>query len=197
VGRPGCPRPEPPKSWPGLCKPGHFFSGENEVIAGGVDSPFVSSADGSGASVGVVQWPTSTAPGALALHLRRDEPWFVQQALSRGRPIHDCRCDLLSLGIELGHPQDRHRRVPECKAPDGEIGERPAVKKAMAMGPEFREDPASISAEEQARRRKIVADQRAQQPSATKSRDGDSRYLVRSSAPQVGGGGLFDLGLQK
>ena len=31
-----------------------------------------------------------------------------------------------------------------------EIGERPAVKKAMAMGPEFREDPASISPEEQA-----------------------------------------------
>ena len=43
-----------------------------------------------------------------------------------------------------------------------EIGERPAVKKAMALGPEFREDPASISAEEQARRQKIVADQRAQ-----------------------------------
>jgi hypothetical protein len=32
----------------------------------------------------------------------------------------------------------------------------------MALGPEFREDPASISAEEQARRTKIVADQRAQ-----------------------------------
>ena len=32
----------------------------------------------------------------------------------------------------------------------------------MAMGPEFREDPASISSEEQARRRKLVADQRAQ-----------------------------------
>jgi GSH-dependent disulfide-bond oxidoreductase len=43
-----------------------------------------------------------------------------------------------------------------------EIGERPAVKKAMAMGPEFREDPASIGVEEQARRRKLVADQRAQ-----------------------------------
>ncbi len=43
-----------------------------------------------------------------------------------------------------------------------EIGARPAVKKAMAMGPEFREDPATISAEEQARRRKLVADQRAQ-----------------------------------
>jgi GST-like protein len=43
-----------------------------------------------------------------------------------------------------------------------EIGERPAVKKAMALGPEFREDPASISAEEQARRQKLVGDQRAQ-----------------------------------
>src|SRR5437660_1359345 len=43
-----------------------------------------------------------------------------------------------------------------------EIGERAAVKKAMAMGPEFRVDPASISSEEQARRRKLVADQRAQ-----------------------------------
>jgi hypothetical protein len=32
----------------------------------------------------------------------------------------------------------------------------------MALGPEFREDPASISPEEQARRRKLVADQRAQ-----------------------------------
>ena len=43
-----------------------------------------------------------------------------------------------------------------------EVGERPAVKKAMAMGQEFREDPASISPEEQARRRKVVAGQRAQ-----------------------------------
>ena len=38
----------------------------------------------------------------------------------------------------------------------------PAIKKAMAMGPEFREDPASISAEEQVRRKTLVADQRAQ-----------------------------------
>ena len=43
-----------------------------------------------------------------------------------------------------------------------EIGDRPAVKKAMALGPEFRENPASISAEEQARRQKLIADQRAQ-----------------------------------
>jgi hypothetical protein len=32
----------------------------------------------------------------------------------------------------------------------------------MALGPEFREDPASISTEEQDRRRKLVGDQRAQ-----------------------------------
>jgi GST-like protein len=43
-----------------------------------------------------------------------------------------------------------------------EMAERPAVKKAMALGPEFREDPASISPEEQDRRRKLVGDQRAQ-----------------------------------
>jgi GSH-dependent disulfide-bond oxidoreductase len=43
-----------------------------------------------------------------------------------------------------------------------EVGERPAVKKAMALGPEFREDPATISAEEQERRQKLVGDQRAQ-----------------------------------
>jgi GSH-dependent disulfide-bond oxidoreductase len=43
-----------------------------------------------------------------------------------------------------------------------EVGQRPAVQKAMALGPEFREDPASISPEETERRRAIVADQRAQ-----------------------------------
>src|SRR6201985_1239718 len=43
-----------------------------------------------------------------------------------------------------------------------EIGERPAVKKARPLAPEFREAPASISAEEQPRRQKLVADQRAQ-----------------------------------
>jgi GST-like protein len=51
---------------------------------------------------------------------------------------------------------------PNVKRWLADIGERPAVKKAMALGPEFREDPASISAEEQARRQKLVADQRAQ-----------------------------------
>lgn len=39
---------------------------------------------------------------------------------------------------------------------------RPAVQKAMAMGPEFREDPATITPEEQARRAGILANQRAQ-----------------------------------
>ncbi|HTX49886.1 MAG TPA: glutathione S-transferase N-terminal domain-containing protein [Caulobacteraceae bacterium] len=38
---------------------------------------------------------------------------------------------------------------------------RPAVQKAMAMGPKFREDPASITPEEQARRAGILANQRA------------------------------------
>jgi GST-like protein len=42
------------------------------------------------------------------------------------------------------------------------LAARPAIQKAMALGPEFREDPASISVEEQARRAKIVANQRAQ-----------------------------------
>lgn len=51
---------------------------------------------------------------------------------------------------------------PNVKRWLDEIGARPAVKKAMAMGPEFREDPASISAEEKARRQKLVAHQRAQ-----------------------------------
>ena len=51
---------------------------------------------------------------------------------------------------------------PNVKHRLEEIGERPAVKKAMVLGPGFRENPASISAEEQQRRRAIVADQRAQ-----------------------------------
>jgi GSH-dependent disulfide-bond oxidoreductase len=51
---------------------------------------------------------------------------------------------------------------PNVKSWLEEMGARPAVKKAMALGPEFREDPASISPDEQERRRKLVADQRAQ-----------------------------------
>jgi hypothetical protein len=44
-----------------------------------------------------------------------------------------------------------------------EIGERPAVKKAMAAGPEYREDPATIAAEERERRAGLLTHQRAQQ----------------------------------
>jgi len=51
---------------------------------------------------------------------------------------------------------------PNLKSWLEEIGERPAVKKAMALGPEFREDPASISEAEQTRRAKLVGNQRAQ-----------------------------------
>jgi hypothetical protein len=43
-----------------------------------------------------------------------------------------------------------------------DIAERLVVKKAMALGREFREDPVSISADEQARRQKVVGNQRAQ-----------------------------------
>ena len=42
------------------------------------------------------------------------------------------------------------------------VGERPAVKKGIAIGKELREDPASISPQEQARRAKLVNHQRAQ-----------------------------------
>jgi GST-like protein len=42
------------------------------------------------------------------------------------------------------------------------VAARPAVQKAMAMGPEFREDPATISEAERARRGAILANQRAQ-----------------------------------
>jgi hypothetical protein len=44
-----------------------------------------------------------------------------------------------------------------------EIGERPAVKKALSMGPEFREDPATIAPAERERRAKLLTHQRAQQ----------------------------------
>jgi len=51
---------------------------------------------------------------------------------------------------------------PNMKRWLDEIGERPAVKKAMAAGPEYREDPATVTAEEQARRAKMLMHQRAQ-----------------------------------
>ncbi|HTW89804.1 MAG TPA: glutathione S-transferase N-terminal domain-containing protein [Candidatus Binataceae bacterium] len=51
---------------------------------------------------------------------------------------------------------------PNVKRWLDEIGARPAVKKAMAAGPEYREDPATIPADEQARRAKLLTHQRAQ-----------------------------------
>ena len=51
---------------------------------------------------------------------------------------------------------------PNVKRWLDEIGERPAVKKAMAAGPEYREDPATVTPEEQARRSKLLSHQRAQ-----------------------------------
>ncbi len=57
-------------------------------------------------------------------------------------------------GIDLGE-------FPNVKRWLHEMELRPAVRKAMAMGPEFREDPASITPEEQARRAALISNQRA------------------------------------
>jgi len=43
-----------------------------------------------------------------------------------------------------------------------ELGERPAVKAAMKLGPEFREPEGSVSPKEQARRTALISFQRAQ-----------------------------------
>jgi len=51
--------------------------------------------------------------------------------------------------------QARSPRPPALAPGPGRIAK---CKKTMAMGPEFREDPASISAEERERRRKLVGD---------------------------------------
>jgi GST-like protein len=61
--------------------------------------------------------------------------------------------------------QDRNvdlAEFPNVKRWLDELGERPAVKKAMATGPEYREDPATINHDEQARRAKLLTHQRAQ-----------------------------------
>jgi GST-like protein len=50
---------------------------------------------------------------------------------------------------------------PNVKRWLGEMAARPAVQKAMAMGPEFEEDSASIGAEEKSRRAKLLSEQRA------------------------------------
>jgi len=51
---------------------------------------------------------------------------------------------------------------PNVKRWLAEIGERPAVKKAMAMGPEFREDPSTITPEERVQSAKLLTHQGAQ-----------------------------------
>jgi GST-like protein len=51
---------------------------------------------------------------------------------------------------------------PNVKRWLDDIGERPAVKKAMAAGHEYREDPATVSPAERERRAKLVNHQRAQ-----------------------------------
>jgi GSH-dependent disulfide-bond oxidoreductase len=62
---------------------------------------------------------------------------------------------LQTRNIDLGE-------FPNVKRWLDELGERPAVKKAMAAGPEYREDPATVAADEQARRSKLLNHQRAQ-----------------------------------
>ncbi|HLI68094.1 MAG TPA: glutathione S-transferase N-terminal domain-containing protein [Caulobacteraceae bacterium] len=57
-------------------------------------------------------------------------------------------------GIDLGE-------FPNVKRWLDAVAARPAVAKAMAMGPEFREDPATITPEERERRSGLMANQRA------------------------------------
>jgi len=51
---------------------------------------------------------------------------------------------------------------PNVKRWLDELGDRPAVRKAMALGPEFQEDPATITPEEKVRRAGVLSNQRAQ-----------------------------------
>lgn len=64
-----------------------------------------------------------------------------------------------------------------------ELGERPAIKKAIAMGPEFREDPASIAPEERVRRAKLLTHHRRR--ALAHEVDGIFQVPV-TSAPRVG-----------
>jgi len=60
---------------------------------------------------------------------------------------------------------------PNVKRWLDEIGERSAVKKAMAAGPEYREDSTTITPEEQARRSKLLTHQRRKRfPKSGRSR---------------------------
>ncbi|HLH75947.1 MAG TPA: glutathione S-transferase N-terminal domain-containing protein [Candidatus Binataceae bacterium] len=86
---------------------------------------------------------------------------FKKQYLAAGQyTIADMICypwasTWQSRGIDLDE-------FPNVKRWMAEMAQRPAIKKAMAMGPEFREDPATISPQEQARRSKLLTHQRAQ-----------------------------------
>jgi glutathione S-transferase len=64
--------------------------------------------------------------------------------------------------LELGDPEDRDRGVPEREALTRRNRRGAGRRESNGDGPEFRENPASISPDVQARRRKLVADPRAQ-----------------------------------
>jgi GST-like protein len=84
-----------------------------------------------------------------------DRPWIAGDAYT----IADMICYPWSVSWKLrGLDIDE---FPNVKRWLNELGERPAVQKAMAMGPEFREDPATISEAERTRRAGILANQRA------------------------------------
>jgi GST-like protein len=57
-------------------------------------------------------------------------------------------------GIDLGE-------FPNVRRWLSEVGERPAVRKGMAVGAELQDDPATLSDEEKARRHKLLTNQRA------------------------------------
>ena len=60
--------------------------------------------------------------------------------------------------------ESRHidlKEFPNVERWLNEVGERPAVQRAMAAGPEYREDVSKLSEEEKERRSKILVNQRA------------------------------------
>ena len=93
--------------------------------------------------------------GVLNLGLFNKE-WLAAGAYT----IADMICYPWSIGWEMRGLDIEE--FPNVKRWLAAIAERPAVQKAMAMGPEFREDPATITPEERARRSTIMANQRAQ-----------------------------------
>jgi GST-like protein len=86
---------------------------------------------------------------------------FNKEWLAAGEySIADMICYPWSIGWEMRGLNIED--FPNVKRWLAAIAERPAVQKAMAMGPEFREDPATVTPEERARRAGIMANQRAQ-----------------------------------